>query len=164
MPATVRQLTASLLLSGLPLWAAGDVPVITNAADVTVAVYETRAVGAPFALEATLLNLSETHVHFADGSGPAVASIKRPLNIDPRPQPGDRIRLGGDIRIGENTGRVYADCQNVARVSRGTPPVPRVVTAAEFLGGKCDFALVQVAGEVNDIVLAVWRKIRPSPS
>ena len=152
MLTTVNRFTAAFILTCLSLAAAGDSTPITNAVGITSAVYETHAVGASFGFEATLLRLTDNHVHFRDASGSAVASIKSRLSPDPRPQPGDRVRLSGDIRIGEKSGRIYADCRSLAFVAKGPPPTPAAVTAAEFLSGSCDFSLVQVSGEVNDII------------
>ena len=143
-------MTAAFL--SLALYAEETVCVITNAAGITAAVYETHAVGTPFSVNARLSLLNDINVFFADASGAAVASVKHPVDPKPAPHPGDLVRIAGDIRIGENTGRIYADCREISLLARGPSFVPTNVTASAFLSGGHDFCPVRLTGKVSDVI------------
>ena len=132
--------------------ATGGQPVITNAAGVTSAIYETHAIGTPFSIVARLSRLNNGKAFFSDDSGAAFASVKHPIYVQPDLHPGNIVRITGEIGIGENTGRVYADCREISFLSQGPDIEPTTVTAAAFLSGKHDFHHVRMTGKVSDII------------
>ena len=65
-------------------------------------------------------------------------------------QAGSRIHVRGAISRTEDTHRIYARCDAIRELARGTPPVPTPVTAEELLSGHYDCQLVEVKGTVRD--------------
>ena len=82
-----------------------------------------------------------------DGSGAIII-------YDYASRPGDAIAVGDHIHATGTTamriGNLRACCREIHVLSSGPPPVPRTISAREFLSGRHEFRLVRLDGVIRD--------------
>jgi len=149
----------SALLLGLLATASPAEIILTNAADLAKAVYENRALGVGFDLEATFtgFRFDNSWILFEDALSAMTAQIEGRHENMPL-VPGDRVHLSGRIlstygnmspqRLSPYLVHYLARCTNIVVLGHGPAPTIRTITGDDFVNGSCDFRRVRLRGTV----------------
>ena len=141
---------------------ASAAPVITNAADLARAVYDSRSLGVGFAFDATFtgFRFGGDWILFEDESAAMTAEFSQPFCKMPLVL-GDRVRLSGKTlpSFGNTSPQAMspylvhylARCTNIVVLGRGAAPATQTATGSSFVSGRHDFRRVRLRGTVLDV-------------
>ena len=126
--------------------------ILTNAADVSEAVFNDRAdVEFDIVGVVTLPNKPGSwHMAVEDDSGGILLRNHSPTCDTQFFKPGERLRLCGKTAV-NHVGIVFAQCTQVVAQAVGPAPVPRPASIDELLSGTLDNRLVQITGAVREV-------------
>ena len=136
----------------MPLVPLAIAAILTNAAELSEAVYDNR-VGVGFTVEGvvTLPNRAGTwHMAIEDESGGAFFRNHSPKCDSIFFKAGDRLRMCGRTAT-NHSGVVFAQCTQVVFVAAQPVLIPRAATAGELLAGRFDNRLVRITGIVREV-------------
>ncbi len=87
-----------------------------------------------------------------DGTGAMIIHSEDRLPEMTRIKPGMRIRVRGTIRKGKKSLRPFADCEGITILGTGAKPAPIPISVEDCLGGRYDFRLITLRGQIQDII------------
>lgn len=87
-----------------------------------------------------------------DGTGAMIIHSEDRLPEMTRIKPGMRIRVRGTIRKGKKSLRPFADCEGITILGTEAKPAPIPISVEDCLGGRYDFRLITLRGQIQDII------------
>ena len=149
---TYRTAIAIAFSTACAAMAAADTAILTNASDVAAMITKPSITSCGFELRAnvmqTLIAGSITEIALEDNSGGVIVKGEA-TSADL--SPGDVVRVSGWLN--EGLANVpQASFTNVARISSGAAPQPRIADADALFRGDFDWRLVRMRGVVREVM------------
>lgn len=132
--------------------AAAETAVLTNASDVAATITKPSLTQCRFELKAKILQMhiaeNMTEIALEDDSGGVIVKGNA-ISVDI--SPGDVVRVSGQFSKGL-ANVPQASFTNVARISSGPAPQPRIADAKALFRGEFDWRLVRMRGVVREVM------------